>query len=176
TTFIEKLYPYNSSISSYIQKLKSLTSTAKTDNLAITEILYSTIDELSRLNSISRKEADRIPAKKKATRDELYKRLNIAKDFMSSCYFEEITLERLAETCYLNPFYLLREFKKLYRITPHQYLTKVRLQEAEKMISGSQKQIMQVLNEVGFEDAASFAKLFKKQFGVSPTVYRNQSA
>ena len=174
TTFIEKLYTYNSTVTSCIMQLKNLIARQHMDCLAITEILYSILEEISNLNCHAIKEADNIAAKKKVTRLELYKRLSIAKDYLSSCYSEEITLERLAETCYLNPFYLLREFKKLYRITPHQYLTRVRLLEAAKLVSSSQKQIINVLQEVGFEDPTSFTRLFKKQYGISPTAYRNQ--
>jgi AraC family transcriptional regulator len=172
TTFIEKLYPYNSSITLSIRRIKSLISCRYRDNAAITEILYGILNELFRLNDKTALEADAIPAKKRVTREELYKRLTIVKDYISSCYPEEITLEHLSATCYLNPFHLLREFKKLYHITPHQYLIKTRLQEAERMIATSQKPIIRVLQEVGFSDPASFGKLFKKQFGVSPGAYR----
>src|SRR5258707_10269304 len=114
TTFIEKLYTYNSTVTSCIMQLKNLIARQHMDCLAITEILYRILEEIFHLNCHAIKEADNIAAKKKVTRLELYKRLSIAKDYLSSCYSEEITLERLAETCYLNPFYLLREFKKLY--------------------------------------------------------------
>jgi AraC-like DNA-binding protein len=127
------------------------------------------------LNGCAIQEANGITAKKKVTREELYRRLSIAKDYLSSCYYEQITIDQLAATCYLNPFYLIREFKKLYNITPHQFLTKLRLREAEKMIANSQKQISGILQEVGFEDLTSFSKLFKKEYGVSPITYRKQA-
>jgi len=171
--FFEKLYPYNAALALYIGQLKNLITCQHVDCLAITEILYCILEEVFLLNNHSIKEADGIMAKKRATRLELYKRLSIVKDYLNSCYNEDITLERMAETCYLNPFHLLREFKKLYRVTPHQYLTRIRLQEAEKLISSSRAPINNVVQEVGFQDPTSFIRLFKKHYGVSPNIYRS---
>ena len=173
TTFIEKLYSYNSNLATYIMQVKNLTATRHFDCLAVTEILYFILEEIYLLNRSSIRESDGISAKKRATRLELYKRLNIVKDYLTSCYNEDITLERMAETCYLNAFHLLREFKKLYRITPHQYLTTVRLQQAKKLISSSKASISNVMQEIGFQDPTSFNRLFKKHYGVSPNVYRS---
>jgi len=172
TSFIEKLYSYSPGIDILIQKVKTQIYQSHPDELAINESLYCLLKELFNLNKFSVKEADNLPAKKRSTREELYKRLNIAKDYLASCYAGEVTLDILAQTCYLNPCYLLREFKKLYHITPHQYLIHIRLQEAERMISTSEKPVFQIMHEVGFQDAASFTKLFKKRFGLPPATYR----
>ena len=174
TNFIEKLYSYNPIITSYIQQLKKIISPQGADNAAVIELFYFILGEIYQLNCIAIKEADSIAARKKTTRHELYKRLSVAKDYIRSCYYQEITLEQLAANCYLNTFYLLREFKKFYHITPHQYLTKVRLHEAEKLILRSTMQIAHIAHEVGFEDASSFTRLFRKQYGASPYLYRNQ--
>ena len=174
TTFIEKLYAYSPAMASFIRQLKYLIKDSSSNNFAITEILYSILEEIYRSNSIALKEAERIPARKMNTRQELYKRLSIAKDYLSSCYHEDVCLERLAATCYLNPFYLLREFKKLYHITPHQYLTRIRLEAAENLIAGSQKPIIEVLRASGFQDPTSFSKLFKKHYGSTPLAYRHR--
>lgn len=171
TTFIEKLYSYSPNMASYIGQLKNLVADCS-DCLQVTELLYDILGEIFLLNGYSAHEANGVNAKRNSTRLELYKRLTIARDYLSSCYGEDITLERLAETCYLNPFYLLREFKKFYHITPHQFLVQVRLREAERLISTSQIPIAVIVQEVGFQDPTSFNRLFKKYYGVSPNSYR----
>ena len=102
----------------------------------------------------------------------LYKRLHIAKDYIQSCYHEDISLDSLSKICYLNSFHLLREFKKYFKTTPHKYLTHVRLQEAKKLIEHTDTSITDAVTEIGFEDLSSFSKLFKNYFGVSPHNYR----
>ncbi len=174
TSFIEKLYSYSTAMASSISQLKNLISGSYIDSFAVTELLYKILAEIFLLNSFSTREADGITAKRNSTRLELYKRLTVAKDYLSSCYDEEITLEKLAETCYLNPFYLLREFKKLYRTTPHQFLTGIRVQQAARLILTSNTPIINVMREVGFQDPTSFNRLFKKYYGMSPTIYRTQ--
>jgi AraC-like DNA-binding protein len=173
TSFIQKLYSFTGEMATYIQLIKKISKDSKPDNFAIQETLYKLLVELYGLNSLSRNESETITAKKRVTREELYKRLSIVKDYLHSCYQEEITLDDLALASYLNPCYLLREFKKLYRVTPHQYLTGIRLQEARRMIKLSQKSISQITNEIGFQDLASFSKLFKKKFDMTPTEYRH---
>ncbi|MES1224059.1 MAG: AraC family transcriptional regulator, partial [Bacteroidota bacterium] len=172
TGFIQKLYTYSFEMMMYMVKILELSGEKQPDNFAIQESLYNILVEIFRLNFISGKESENINARKKVTREELYKRLSIVKDYIRSCYHEDITLHDLALTCYLNPCYLLREFKNLYRVTPHQYLTDIRLQEAEKMIVQTQKPISEITREIGFQDPASFSKLFKKKFNKAPAAYR----
>ena len=59
-----------------------------------------------------------VQAVKKSTQMELYKRLYRAKDYIDSCYEEEINIPQLANVCWLNQSYFLRQFKKYFRISP----------------------------------------------------------
>lgn len=172
TSFVQKLHPYSATIISLLAQLKQIKHAHTKDVFYVHELLYALLKELFLLNKLSCNEADTIKAKKRSTREELYKRLSIAKDYLSSCYHDDISLNQLAKTCHLNPYHLLREFKKFYCITPHQFLTSTRLHEAKELLASTRKTISQIMHEVGFQDAASFCKLFQKQFGLSPTAFR----
>jgi AraC family transcriptional regulator len=172
--FLEKLYSYNESINKPVQVLKKLIAMKQPDDFALTEILYKLLAQVHELNHVSEREINAVDAGKYSTRKELYTRLSIAKDYLHSCYDKNITLELLAETCFMNPFYLLRQFKKQFGTTPHQYLTAIRLQQAEKLVRHSDKRISDIMNESGFEDLTSFGKLFKKKFGMPPAHYRQR--
>lgn len=172
TSFLQKLYTYSPAVTCLVYELKLNCTQRNKDTLRTQELIYSLLKELFLLNKLSCTEADSIHAKKGSTRIELYKRLSIAKDYLSSCYHENISLEQLAKTCHLNPYHLLREFKTFYRITPHQYLTSTRLQAAKRLMTDADKSISQIIHEIGFQDAASFSKLFKKQFGLTPSAFR----
>lgn len=171
--FIEKLYEYNPAILSKIYFLKQLVDEDQTDHAAITEKLYEVLYELLLLDRTTRKAIGKIKSKKASTREEIYKRLSIARDYMESCYNENITLEKMARTCYMNPFYLLREFKKNFHVTPHQYLILARLREARRLIITTDKPITAIVAEVGFETHSSFSRSYKKHFGFSPLAHRS---
>ncbi len=70
--------------------------------------------------------------------------------------------------------YLKRIFKQEFGMTPHQYMTEKRLDNAAKtltLIDGG-KNISQVALQCGFNDPLYFSKLFKRKYGVSPKNYR----
>lgn len=103
---------------------------------------------------------------------ELYKRLLIVKDYIESCYNEKITLSELAKAACLSEHYMLREFKKFFKITPHQYLTNVRLSNAVTLLSENNNSVSEISEAVGFEYLSSFSQLFKQSYKVSPLAYR----
>ncbi len=171
---LEKLYSHNPRTHSFIDILRKGRNSIGEDSSQVLEILYFFLIELIACNNITSQEIDNIQAKKRVTREEMYKRLHIAKDYIQSCYHEDISLESLSKICYLNPFHLLREFKKYFKTTPHKYVTYVRLKEARRLILQTDESITGILAEVGFEDLSSFSKLFKSYFGISPQNYRKR--
>ncbi len=170
--FIEKLYAFNPHVSKIICDIKRSIDEEGTDQNGIVEKLYHLLYELMLLDKNTWKAIENIQSKKACTREELFKRLTVARDYMESCYHENITLEKMSKVCHLNPYYLLREFKKNFHITPHQYLITARLNEAKKLIMNSGKPINQIAGEVGFETISSFCRSYKKYFGFAPQAHR----
>lgn len=78
---------------------------------------------------------------------------------------------------YLNslPFsydYLIKLFKKEMGVTPHKYLTDIRLRAAADCLATSQENnISEVARLCGFKEPLYFSRLFKKKYGVSPSYY-----
>jgi AraC-like DNA-binding protein len=66
----------------------------------------------------------------------------------------------------------LRQFKKNYQLTPHQYLIHRRLDRAKNSILYSTASMTDICFMIGFDDVSSFSKLFKRRFGLSPQQYR----
>ena len=103
----------------------------------------------------------------------MYRRLNEVKDYIDSCFNEDITLDDLSKIALMSPFHLLRQFKKNYHITPHQYLINRRLDRAKNSILYSNASLTDICFMIGFRDISSFSKLFKRRFGLSPQQYRS---
>ena len=103
---------------------------------------------------------------------DIYQRIATAKIFIDENYYESIGLEEISQQAFLSRFHFHRLFTKIYRSTPHRYLTQKRIEKAKQLLAEN-KAINDVCSEVGFESIGSFSTLFKKEIGFAPTYYRN---
>jgi AraC-like DNA-binding protein len=86
------------------------------------------------------------------------------------------TLEALASVAGLSRTSLAERFRKTMGNTPLNYLRTVRMQQAMGALSESERSLEQIAQEVGYQDAFSFSKVFKKTVGVAPRDFRRQDA
>ena len=103
---------------------------------------------------------------------DIYQRIATAKIFIDENYYESIGLEKISQQAFLSRFHFHRLFTRIYRSTPHRYLTQKRIEKAKQLLAEN-KPINDVCSEVGFESIGSFSTLFKKEIGFAPTLYRN---
>lgn len=106
--------------------------------------------------------------------NDIYHRIVTAKIFIDENYDEAIGLGEISQQAFLSRFHFHRLFTKIYRSTPHRYLTKRRIEKAKQLLAEN-KAINDVCSEVGFESVGSFSALFKKEIGFAPTHYRNMA-
>lgn len=93
--------------------------------------------------------------------------------FIDEHYHEAIDLDEIAKKAFLSRFHFHRLFTRIYRTTPHRYLTQVRLSAAKVLLAEEGISIADVCNMVGFESLGSFSALFTRKSGYSPQYYRN---
>ena len=106
--------------------------------------------------------------------DDIYLRIVNAKLYIDENYHEPIDLEVVSKKAFISKFHFHRLFRKVYRKTPHQYITKKRIDKAKNLLAEN-KPVSEVCTEVGFESIGSFSLLFKKEIGFAPTYYRNMA-
>jgi AraC-like DNA-binding protein len=106
--------------------------------------------------------------------NDIYQRIVAAKVYIDENYQESIDLEQISRQAFLSRFHFHRLFTRIYRHTPHQYLTRKRLDKARDLLSENMP-VGEVCNEVGFESLGSFSVLFKKEIGFAPQYYRNMA-
>jgi AraC family transcriptional regulator len=121
------------------------------------------------------KEIESLPLVRGKTRRELYCRLHRARDFMEVNLHRPISIAQIAEVACLSPHYFLRMYRQAFQETPHQYLTRRRLETAKGLLLKSDSSITQICLSVGFESLGAFRWLFRKRFGVSPERYRKNA-
>ena len=103
---------------------------------------------------------------------DIYRRIITAKLYIDGNFREPIDLDRLAREACISRFHFHRLFTRIYRVTPHQYLTRKRIEAAQLGLAGKAMTVTEICNEVGFESVGSFSSLFKKASGHAPTDYR----
>lgn len=99
--------------------------------------------------------------------------IQIAHTYINEHYKEKINIEHLAELCNLSVPNFYRKFKSAYHSTPVTYKNLLLTEKAiELLISHPEKSIEKISDELGFESAVYFRKLFKKTTGKTPLEYR----
>lgn len=89
-------------------------------------------------------------------------------------YAEPWTLEQLAKDVGMSRALFASTFKKTTAESPIQYLTKVRMQQAVRMIQSSKYELKEIAYHIGFHSHVGFHNAFKRFFGVTPGAYRHQ--
>ena len=84
------------------------------------------------------------------------------------------TLDKLAQHAGLSRTSLAERFRESMGNTPLNYLRTVRMQKAMAALSESERSLEQIAREVGYTDAFSFSKVFKRTAGVAPRDFRRQ--
>lgn len=116
----------------------------------------------------------RLPGQKRSTRDELFRRLSMAKVYMERHFCDPISLENVSREAALSRYHLIRSFKKVFGITPYQYLLQLRMDKARKMLLSTKLMVHEIATCCGFADVNSFGKTFKNYYGTAPTKFRKQ--
>jgi len=96
--------------------------------------------------------------------------------FIDAHYTEQLPLRRLAAMLHLSPYHLQRTFKRLVGCTPTEYIRKLRLDAAAKLLLTTNLPISDIAGRAGFANSASFSTIFQKQYGITPSAYRKQHA
>ncbi|HLR37660.1 MAG TPA: helix-turn-helix domain-containing protein [Chitinophagaceae bacterium] len=85
--------------------------------------------------------------------------------------YKEITVGEVAEQLPMSKRSFIRRFKKSTQYTPQEYLQRVKVEAAKKMLEREGKHIKEVMYEVGYTDLKFFGKMFKKYTNLTPTAY-----
>ena len=171
--FFQQLYNFEDQIFQDLTKLKFRLENEKVSDEELDQHLRYM---LYHLLYIHRKdvvnEIERMPAIKRSTKIEIYRRLHWAKDYIETFYARNISLEELSGVAMMSENQLLRHFKNTFHTTPHQYLVNKRLEFAKTLLKTTRKPVGEIIISTGFEDLSSFGRLFKKHFSITPAAYR----
>ncbi len=98
--------------------------------------------------------------------------LQRARDLIDTQYAQPLDLDELARIANFSRYHFLRAFRRAFHATPHEYLTRKRIERAKELLAQSELTVTEICFEVGFESLGSFSTLFHKLVGWSPSIYR----
>jgi AraC family transcriptional regulator len=110
----------------------------------------------------------RVPAAKTSTRQELFRRLQIAREYLHESVGRRISLEEVSREACISRYHLHRAFRRVFRLTPHAYVTALRLNRARSLLQ-SGRPVTDVAMDIGFTSVSAFTRLFRSRYGVSPS-------
>lgn len=96
--------------------------------------------------------------------------VNTILQYLSQNYMKQISLYSIAHNMYLSPVYISKIFKEETGESPINHLIRIRLTKANELLSDGNIPIKTVARNVGYEDAYYFSKLYKKYYGIPPSV------
>ncbi|PRR85258.1 response regulator transcription factor [Clostridium luticellarii] len=96
--------------------------------------------------------------------------------YIDNNFSSQINLTSAANFVHLNPQYLSRYFKQKTGVTFIQYVTRLRLEKAKKLLITTDKSITQVALEAGYLDVAYFSKVFLKNEKLSPHKFKMKNS
>lgn len=101
-------------------------------------------------------------------------RISETLNFIEDNYSNDLTLTLLAKKLMLNPNYVSQIFKDTFGITFTEYVNKFRINKSLNTLLTSNKSIIDISIEYGFNDHKAYSRVFKKYYNVTPTEYRSK--
>jgi AraC-like DNA-binding protein len=102
------------------------------------------------------------------------RKLCAARDLLRDCLDQELTLEDISLETDLSAWHLLRTFRSAFGETPHEFLTRMRLERARDLLTITSRPVTEICFDVGFTSLGSFSALFRRHVGISPAEFRRQ--
>lgn len=130
---------------------------------AFESLIFELVDDVSKLSRPNDRE-----------RSGSRLRMQHVKRFIERHAFERIRLSDIAATANVYPFAVIRQFRRAFGVTPYAYVTRCRMSEAMRLLGQSSRAIEEIASRAGFPDAAYFARVFRRETGLTPTAFRQR--
>jgi transcriptional regulator GlxA family with amidase domain len=97
-----------------------------------------------------------------------------AQQYIEKNYKQSLSLEALAGRCNMSTRNFIRRFEQATTNTPLEYLQRVRIEAAKKILESKKEGIAQIASRCGYEDVDYFGKIFRRYVAMTPRAYREK--
>ncbi len=95
--------------------------------------------------------------------------------YLHSNYRSRVSIEQLSASTGMSESTLSRAFKQAVGTTPLDYCNRLRLRRAAELLRTTDMSISEIAEASGFDDSNYFSRIFSKQLGLSPRIYRQKN-
>jgi AraC-like DNA-binding protein len=170
--FVERVHPHDDVVTPPLERLRGAPIHFRGDGAWLAERARELAAALLSAHRRERARCDRLDAVRPATRLELYRRIQRAREYARASLERRLELKDLARVACMSPAHFLRTFRRGFGVTPHAFLTGERLNAASRLLATTETPVTDICFAVGFESLGSFSWAFRRRFGVSPTGWR----
>ncbi|PGT76570.1 helix-turn-helix domain-containing protein [Bacillus sp. AFS040349] len=96
------------------------------------------------------------------------------KEYIEHNFQQNLSNERLAAMADLSPKYYSTLFKKEYGFSVSEYITRLRVNEAKRLLAKGEEKVRHIAAQVGYSDEFYLSRKFKQVVGLAPSTYRNK--
>ena len=98
--------------------------------------------------------------------------IEIAREYILGHFNENISLHQLAQYCHVSPFHFSRIFKSIMNVSPHQYLTEIRLNHAKILLTTTEQPVTDIAFACGYNSLEHFTTAYRRKFKINPGRHR----
>ncbi|GAA4376625.1 AraC family transcriptional regulator [Hymenobacter koreensis] len=167
--FYSRLYPKDESIRALVGQIRQHAEAFNANALLREQLLLQLVAHLLGVHHQAQQVAAQLPAVKRATQQEIFRRLSWSVDYLHSYYPRDLSLDELAEVACLSKFHYLRLFRALHGQTPYAYLRQLRLRKGQELLQIGQLPVGAVAELVGFESTSAFGRALHQSTGLWPS-------
>lgn len=104
----------------------------------------------------------------------MHKKISEIVQFINSNFSQSLSLSSISQKFFISQYYLSRTFKEVTGFTFIEYLSSIRIREAQYLLLETNYNITMISEKVGFESPSHFGRVFKSITNISPMAYRKQ--
>ena len=98
--------------------------------------------------------------------------MDFARQYFHKHYNEPINIEEYAQSRHTSISLFMRNFKKVYGVSPKQYLLNIRMNNAQNLLETTDYTVAEIAAIVGYDNSLYFSRIYHKHKGQAPSDYR----
>lgn len=166
--FIEATVENDTAVSPRLLELDHACRSKTVEDGWLEERLRDLLADLLLSQRDHRRRAERLPAARVATREELYRRLCRGRDYLGALALSAPTLSDAARAASLSPYHFQRSFKAAFGETPHEFTSERRLAHARRLLESRALPATEVAATVGYGSYSAFHAAYRRRYAEAP--------
>ncbi len=157
----------------YLKKQFLLLSTGSKSYELDESYYYTFCENLLHFQCNILKNMDGINKVRYSTRQEILKRVFVAKEIIDGNYLQNLDLNYLSKESCLSKYFLIKSFKQVFNITPHQYHIHLKINKAKELLKKNNSSISAVAASLGYANIFAFSRQFQRATMCSPSAFKD---